>query len=249
MNPWIIEDSVSVAANASIANIIAGNNALRSAMQAPFPFRGGFLAVNSATGLRITLDIGSKRIVYGSDLRASANFEDPIDIINDEFFGNEGDNIAIGVTNLTAGALTLKYRFVGMPLVDDSWESGMPFDLSPYADCMVMQRGPISIPNATNALDLLDGLNLARLPYPVMAKFFMTASAAGLIRELYIEQDRIAPQSAVSSTNRIPTDPWDVTIEGIQVPTNNAMILPVTNNSGGALNVFWKQKVYEISRR
>lgn len=249
MNPWIIEDSLSIAGSANLSNVIALNNALRPLQSAPFPFRGGLLAVNSAAGLRITLDVGSKRIVFGSDIRADSNFSDPIDIINDEFHGNEGDNISLGVVNTTGGAITLKYRFVGMPLVGDEWSSGMPFDLSPYPDCLVMQRGPTSIANGTNALDVLDGLDLQRLPYPVTAKFYMTASAAGLIRELYIEQDRVAPQSAVTATNRMPQDPFDITIEGLEVPQNNEMILPITNNSGGALNVFWKQKVYEIYRR
>lgn len=249
MNPWVIEDSQSIAANATVDNIIAVNNSLRGLLQAPFPFRGGLLAVQTVTGLRIDLTIGSKKVVYNSDMRISTTFEDPNDIINDEFYGNEGDIVALRVSNTTAGAIVFRYRFVGMPLVDDSWMPGNPIDLSSYPDCLVMQRGAVAVANGTVDLDLLDNLDLQRLPYPVRSKFFMSASAAGMSRTLFIEQDRVAPPSFINITNRMPMDPFDLTIDGLEVPPNHDMKLQVTNQSGGSLNAFWKQKCYEVYRR
>ncbi len=251
MNPWVIEDSQSIAANTVVDNIIAINNSLRGVMQAPFPFRGGLLAVQTTgPGLRIDLTIGGKKVVYNSDLRIATTFQDPDDVVNDEFHGTEGDNIALRVANTTAGALVLRYRFVGMPLVDESnWQPGMAFDLSPYPDCMVMQRGAVAVANATVDLDLLDSLDLQRLPYPTRQRFFMSASAAGMTRTLFIEQDRVAPPSFINITNRLPLDPFDLAVDGLEVPPNHDVKLQVTNNSGGALNAFWKQKAYEVFRR
>jgi hypothetical protein len=248
MNPWVIEDSISIAAGVTVDNVIALNNSLRGLMQAPFPFRGGLIAVQTVTGLRIDLSIGSKRLVYSSDLRVGTTFQDPDDVVNDEFFGQEGDIIALRAANPTGGAIVLRYRFVGMPVVDESWAPGSgAVQLPP--DCLVMQRGAVSIANGTIDLDLLDNLDLQRLPYPVRAKFFMTASAAGMTRTLFIEQDRVAPPSFINITNRVPLDPFDMTIDGVEVPPNHDQKLQVTNQSGGALNAFWKQKCYEVYRR
>jgi len=249
MNPWVIEDSVSIAAGTTVDNVIALNNSLRGLMQAPFPFQGGLVAVQTVTGLRIDLAIGSKRLVYASDLRVGTTFQEPDDVVNDEFFGNEGDIIALRAANPTGGAIVLRYRFVGMPIVGDEWMPGTPVDLSQNPDCLVMQRGPVAIANGTIDLDLIDNLDLQRLPYPVRSKFFMTASAAGMSRTLFIEQDRVAPPSFINITNRVPLDPFDLTIEGVETPPNHDQKLQVTNQSGGALNAFWKQKCYEVYRR
>lgn len=248
MNPWVIEDSVSIAAGTTIDNIIAENNSLRGLMQAPFPFTGGLIAVQTVTGLLVDLAIGSKKVVYSSELRVATTFQDPDDVVNSEFHGQEGDIIALRVSNPTAGAIVLRYRFVGMPLVGDDWAPGSgAVQLPP--DCLVMQRGPVSIANGEVDTDLLDSLDLQRLPYPVMAKYFMTASAAGMTRTLFVEQDRVAPPSFINISNRVPLDPFDLTIEGVEVPPNSDQKLQVTNQSGGALNAFWKQKCYEMQRR
>lgn len=246
MNPWVIEDSQSIAAAATVDNIIAVNNSLRGLMQAPFPFRGGLIAIQTVTGLRLDLAIGSKKLIYSSDLRVGTTFSDPDDVINDEFFGQEGDNIALRVANTTGGAIVLRYRFVGLPLVDDSWQGGQ-VELPP--DCLVMQRGPVAVPTATVDLDLFDNLDLQRLPYPVRAKYFMTASAAGMTRTLFVEQDRVAPPSFINISNRVPLDPFDLTVDGVEVPQNHDQKLQVTNQSGGTLNAFWRQKCYEVYRR
>ena len=51
MNPVIIEDTQSIAANTTVDNVIVSNTALRGLLMAPFPCRLYFLAVQSATGL------------------------------------------------------------------------------------------------------------------------------------------------------------------------------------------------------
>lgn len=247
MQPTIIEDTISIAASSTNENVIASNSALRGLLQTPYPCKIRLLAVQSAAGLRLDFDHGSKNTVKSSEIRVATFAEDPLDIINDEQFAQEGEQLVLRAVNTTVGALTLRYRIVLEPQVGDDWTPGTQIELPP--DTRVMQRGPISVANGTNDLQLLDGLAYERLDSPSILRVLMSQSAIGMTRQLYIEQDRIAPPSAIAISNRIPQDPFDSTIEGVEVPENALQQLQVTNNSGGALNVFWKTKNQELIRK
>jgi len=247
MQPTIIEDTISIAANAVNENVIASNASLRGLLQTPYPCRIGLMCVQSAAGLKVDFDHGSKNVVKSSDPRVATFTEDPQDVINDDAYANEGEQLVLRVANLTGGALTFRYRIVLLPVVDDSWVPGTAVQLPP--DTRVMQRGPISVAAAAVDVQLLDGLAYERLDAPSILRVLMSQSAIGLLRQLYIEQDRVAPPSTFPISNRIPQDPFDNTIEGVEVPENALQQLQVSNPTGGALNVFWKTKNQELVRR
>lgn len=233
--PVIIEDSISIAANSVNNNVIVSNASLRKYLRAPFRARGKLLAVQSAAGLTIDLDAGSKNFVASSNPRVVSAFENPNDIINEQWHVEEGDQLVLRASNNTGGALTLRYRIELHP-VDERGP-----------DCRVIQQGPTSIADNTTDSQLLDGLRYERPPMDALLDIFMSASAAGLTRTLDIDTDNIAPPSAVNATNRIPQDPFDMTITGVETPQDKLTSLAVTNRSGGALNVFWKAKWYELA--
>ena len=247
MQPTIIEDSISIAANATNENVIVSNSALRGLLQTPYPCRIRLLAVQSAAGLRIDFDHGSKNTVKSSEIRVATFAEDPLDVVNDDQYAQEGEQLVLRAVNTTAGALTLRYRIVLEPMVGDDWTAGTMVELPP--DTRVMQRGPISVAAAATDVQLLDGLAYERLDVPSILRVLMSQSAIGLTRQLYIEQDRIAPPSSIAISNRIPQDPFDTTIEGVEVPENALQQLQVSNPTGGALNVFWKTKNQEMIRK
>jgi hypothetical protein len=248
MQPVIIEDTISIAANSINNNVIVSNSALRGLLEAPFPAMGKLLCVQSAAGLAVDLDYGSKNVVSAAEPRVATFAEDPLDIINSEWFCEEGDQLVLRVINTTAGALTFRYRIVLEPLVDESnWIPGQRIPMPP--DTRVMQRGPIAITNNSIDVQLLDGLKYERVNVPSILRVLMTESAIGMTRQLFIEQDRIAPPSSISIANRIPQDPFDTTIDGVEVPANALQQLQVSNTSGGTLNVFWKTKNKELVRR
>jgi len=238
MQPVIIEDSISIAANTTVDNIIVSNASLRGLLQTPYRCIGKLLAVTSAAGLRIDLSHSSKLVVAAADLRVANQAEEPYDIINDEWYAEESEQLTLRVVNSTGGALTLRYRIILQP-----WEDELP------PDTLVMTRGPVSV--AAGAVDqaVLDGLMFQRIPGPSILRVLMSASAAGLTRQLYIDQDRIAPPSAVTTSNRVPIDPIDSTVDGVEVEGNALQQLQVSNPTGGALNVFWKTKNRELVRR
>jgi len=246
MQPVIIEDTLSIAANAINPNVIVSNPALRGLLESPFPARGALLAVQSAAGLLIDMGYGSKNVVTDSAPRVATFAEDPIDVINNEWFCAEGDQLVLRAVNPTGGALTLRYRIVLTPIVDDSWTPGTPVELPP--DVLVMQQGPISVAAGAADIQLSDGLKYERVNVPSYLRVLMTESAIGLTRQLYVDQDRIAPPSSISIANRIPQDPFDSTILGVEVPANALQQLQVSNSTGGALNVFWKTKNQQIYR-
>jgi len=247
MQPTIIQDAISVAANSINENVIVSNPALRGLLESIYPSRIRLLAVISATGLRIDATHGSSKYAASCDLRVSTSTpDDPLDVVNDEAYTQAGEQMVIRAVNTTGGAITLRYMLILEPLVDETFQGGQVV-LPP--DVLVMQRGPVAVADATAALQLLDGLIFERINVPSILKVFMTQSAAGILRQVFIDQDRIAPPSTISLNNRIPQDPFDMTINGIEVRENQLQQLQVSNNSGGSLNVFWKTKNQQLIRR
>lgn len=248
MQPVIIEDTVVVAAGATVENVIAANPSLRGLLECPFPAKGKLVAITTATGLRIDLAYGSKNVVASSELHVATVPEEPYDIVNQDWYPSEGDQLSLRVSNSAGGPVTLRYRIMLTPLVDDGWVPGMPFDMSPYPDSVVMQRGPIAIAAGAVDVQLLDGLRYERNPVPSFLSVLMTQSAIGCLRQLFVEQDRIAPPSAINIGNRVPLDPLDTTIAGVEVPANALQQLQVSNPTAGALNVFWKTVNQQLYR-
>jgi len=247
MQPTIIQDAIAIAANSINENVIVSNAALRGLLEAPYPARIRLLAVISATGLRIDASHSSSKYASSCDLRVSSSTpDDPLDVVNDEAYTQAAEQMVIRATNTTGGAITLRYMLILEPVVDESWTGGL---VELPGDVLVMQRGPVAVADGTTALQLLDGLPFERISVPSVLKVFMTQSAAGLLRQLYIDQDRIAPPSTISLNNRIPQDPFDMTINGVEVPANELQQLQVSNASGGSLNVFWKTKNQQLVRR
>lgn len=241
--PVVIQDAISIAANSVNENVIVSNNSLRALQRLPFPAQITFAAVQSAAGLQIDLNIGSKNVVASSNPRVSASTpEIPLDVVNGDCYGEEGSLLVLRAANVTGGALTLRYMIIAEPLA----ETGELVDLPP--DTRVMVQGPTSVANSSVDLQLLDGLRYERAPVDAIMEILMTQSAAGITRQVFVAMDRIAPASAISLANRIPQDPFDVTVTGIQVPKDELIQLSVTNNSGGALNVFWKMVLKELYR-
>lgn len=240
--PVIIEDTQSIAAGAIVDNVIALNNSLLGLLQAPFQARIRLLAVQSAAGLRIDALHGSKTYVFTSEPRVATFAEDPLDVINEDAFTEQGEVQAIRVSNPTAGALTFRYRLMLMPVSDDL----SPVELPP--DTLVTQRGPVAITAATVDQQLLNGLPQERLTVPSILRVLMSQSAIGMTRQLFIDQERIAPPSAISISNRVPQDPFDSTIDGVEVPPDAKQQLQVSNPTAGALNVFWKIKNRQLVR-
>ena len=231
MQPTIIEDNIAVAANSVNENVIVSNASLRGLLQAPYRCRIRLLAVATVSiGFRIDFSHGAKNTVSSAELRVATSPDDPLDVVNDEMYAEEGEQLQLRAVNTLGASHTLRYRIVMEP-----WEGEFP------GDCLVMQRA-LSIAAATVDQQLLDGLQYERVSVPSQLQVFMTMSAAGVLRQLYIDQDRIAPPSVFSAANRMPQDPFDMTIDGVEVPPNALQQLQVSNPTGGALFVYWKTK-------
>lgn len=237
MQPVVIEDNISVAATSVNDNVIVSNTALRRYLRCPFNCQASLLAVSSASGLRISFDYGSKNVVADSDVRVGTDLQDPLDLLTDDFFPSDGAQLVLRAANTTGGAISLRYRIVLTPIEVDQ----MP------PDTRVMQRFQ-SIPASSLDLQLLQGLRYERAPVDSLMELFMTSSAAGITRQVYIDTESIAPPSAIAPLNRMPQDPFDRHLGGIEVPQDKQIELSVTNLTGGALTVFWKLKLQEQVR-
>ncbi len=239
MNPVIIEDTTTLAPNAQIANLIVINASLRRYLRAPFRARGKLVMVTTAAGITIDLDYGSKNVVAGATLRVDGTpiMQEPNDVINDDWYCEEGDQLTLRAVNNTAGSITVRWRLVLEP-----WDGEFP------PDTRILQVGPVSIAANTVDQQLLDGLRYERPPVDSVATLWMTASASPLTRQVYVNMDAIAPPSIISPNNRIPMDPFDINIAAMEVPKDSLISVPVSNATGGAINVFAKLALKEMER-
>jgi len=243
MQPLIIEDNISIAANTVVENVIASNPTLKILQRLPFPAKLMFLATQSTTGLNIALDIGSSNVVASSAARIASSYpETPNDIVNGNFYGNTGDLLTLRVANTTGAAISIRYKIIAQPI----GQQGEMLQLPP--NDLVMQQGPISIGIGAVDTQILNGLRYERAPVDCVMDLFMTMSAAGLLRQCYVDQDRIAPATPFSTQNRMPQDPFDMTLMGIEVPGDKEIQIPVSNPTAGALNVFWKMILHQTER-
>lgn len=236
MQPVIIEDIVSIAANTVNDNVIVSNPSLRRYLRAPFPARGKLLATQSAAGLVVDFDYGSKNVIASSHPRAIAGLNDPENVLSDEWWCNEGDQLVLRVSNPTGGALSLRWRIELAPV-----DQLLP-------DCRVITRGPITVAAGAVDVQLLDGLRYERPPVDCIAEFYLVASATGMTRQINIDTENISPPAAVNPVNLIPREPFDITLRGVEVPADKQMELAVSNPTGGALSAFFKLRLQELVR-
>lgn len=236
--PLVIEDNISVAATTDVPDVISLNNSLTKLRRLPWPAAIKLVAVTSAANLRIAFDVGSENYVDLSDVRVGTDLQDPQDLINDEMYGDIGNILSLRAVNLTAGALSLRYRIVAISLADLGQTSMPP-------KTRVVQRFA-SIANNTVDSDQMVGLRYERPQVDSIFKMFATASAAGLVRQMYVETTQVAPPSAIAPLNRMPQDPFDQLTDGIQVPGGKKFSFLLGNSSGGALTINWKAKIQEL---
>lgn len=236
MQPVIIEDIIAIAANTINDNVIVSNPSLRRYLRAPFPARGKLLATQSAAGLVIDFDYGSKNVVASSNPRVVAGINDPENLLSDMWWCNEGDQLVLRASNPTAGALSLRYRIVLEPA-----EQLLP-------DSRIITRGPIAIAAGAVDFQLLDGLRYERPPVDCMMDAYIIGSATGLTRTINIDTENISPPAAVNPINVIPREPFDITIHDVEVPADKLIEFAISNPTAGALNAFWKMRLQELVR-
>jgi hypothetical protein len=240
MQPLVIEDNIAVAATTDVPDVISQNSSLQKLRRLPYPCIVKLVAVTSAASLRIAFDIGSQNFIDLSDVRVGTDLQDPQDLVNDEMIGMGGDILSLRAVNLTGGSLSLRYRIVAIALSD----LGIT-DIKQVPITRVIQR-TASIANNTVDSDQMAGLRYERPQVDSVVKIFATASASGLLRQMYVETTQVAPPSAIAPLNRMPQDPFDMLADGIQVPDGKKFSLLIGNASGGAITFNWKAKFQEI---
>lgn len=245
LQPVIIEDIITIGANSVNDNVIVSNPSLRRYLRTPFAARGRLVAVQSAVGLRISLDYGAKNVVDNSDVRVGSDMQEPLDVLNATWFPAEGDQLVLRASNTTGGALSLRYRIVLEPLAETGTDPAT-IDFPP--DTRVTQRGPISIASLAVDEQQFSGIRYERAPNDSILRILMSASATGLTRQLFVDMESISPPSAVVPTNRVPQDPFDSTISGVEVEKDRQIELSITNPTGGAVSVFWRMILEELAR-
>jgi len=236
MQPVLIEDRITIAANTINENVIVSNASLRRFLRAPFRCAISVIATITATGLRIDFDHGAKNVIASADLRVGSDIQVPLDLVNDSICAEEGEQLVLRCANTTAGGITINYRIILEPIENL------------FAEARVMQRGPVAVANNTVDLQLLDGLKYERPPVDSLLTVFMTSSTQIVTRQLFVDSQSICPPSAVAANNRICQDPFDAIVEGVQVGEDKKVELTVSNSSGGAINVFWRTKLQELER-
>jgi len=237
MQPIVISGSPSIPANTIVDNVIAQDPSLRRYLRSPFLASGSLTAVISATGVRVSMDYGSKNVVDNSDLRVATFFDMEFDTIARQWFPNEGDQLVLRAANTTGAPVTLQYRIVLTPI-----------DISQLApDRRVVQRIATILAGAVDTV-VYDGSRYERPPVDCILDVLATASAAGLTQQVYVEMDSIAPAQTVRPANRVPQVPQDIMIEDVEVPQDKLIQVLVSNPTGGNLTYFGRLELPELIR-
>jgi len=181
MQPVIIQDTITIGAGLTNENVIVSNPSLESLQRLPFAAKIGIAAVTSAAGLLIDFDVGASNFVKSSNVRISSGSPQlPLDVVNDEIYQREGAMLILRATNPTGGNIVLRYIIVAEPV-------------SALLPCQrVMQQGPTTVNAAAVDQQLLRGLMYENPPHDCLLEILMTSSAAGLLRQVYVETIRVA---------------------------------------------------------
>lgn len=236
MNPVIIKDSISVAAGATVENLIASNAAASRFIRAPYDAVCNMMCNLSATGVRLELVVDGKTIMDSSDTRVAPGAQQlviPDDIIIETFFIRAGAQVVLRAVSTAGGAVVVNYQISML-------EAGVVPPVKRYTI-----RGPISIPAGAVRTSLLAGLRFERPIQPSKLLLMATASAAGLQAEVVIDAQSVLPPSAIAALNRVPINPYDTLISDIEVDKDKLIELLVSNPTVGALNIFWKEELEE----
>lgn len=103
-------DNVSIAANATNANVLSTSKLVQVPMSARGPVTITLYAAGSAVGLRHALSIEQESVLDDS----LVNTNNRVPQVPDDFVGqwqaNPGERLTLTARNTTAGALTYNYR-------------------------------------------------------------------------------------------------------------------------------------------
>lgn len=93
-----------------------------------------------------------------------------------------------------------------------------------------------SLAAGASVANVLSGSQLELINRPSIAKFGITASAAGLLASVYSGADTILEESAVAPTNAFAKDPDDV-FKDVAAPGDRLKVA-IRNPTAGALTYF-----------
>lgn len=237
MTPVIIQDEISIAANATVENVIASNTGAQRYIRAPYNALGQLMAGQSATGLRFELVVDGETVLDASDVGVLAtSITVPDNILVEQFRIRQGGQLVLKVTNTTAGVLTAKYRITMAEA--QSWP----------VPVRVTSRGPIVVA-ANTTVQLLTGTRFERPIVDSMMQVFALASAVGMNLELFVNGTSVAPASPVRAGNKIPTNPYDMVLDAIEVQQDALIEIRAINTTIGSLNIFWITFLQELVER
>jgi hypothetical protein len=241
MQPIIIEGQLSIAAGEMVTNVIRAIPSLERYLRAPTSsphWDGSLEALFSLPDVGyVTLDYGSKSVVDSSLLGEGSFLTYPYNMINPDWHCSGGDQLVLSCQNrdaVTDGVLF--FRITLRPTEQRQTDSLVTQDMS-------------AIPNDLDYVSLLAGRKYERLMVPGYLGIYLSAADDTLVRQVYIEQSNIAPESNIPATNRIPRDPDDFSIGGIEVPINQQQTIQVRQASAGAgdVLVFWRSSFKEAA--
>lgn len=242
MQPVVISDGIAIANGSVNLNVIAQNDSLLPLQRAPFTGRGKLVATRSADGLKIAFQHGDRKVVAVSDITtvSGSTLEEPTHVVADNFYVEEGEVLLLLADNASGGSINLVYRLELIPLVGSG-------PLPP--DTLVQLLGPISVSASTTDQQILQGTDFERPPKDAIGSIYMTSSTdtGTPTRQVYVDMQRIAPQSHITPSNRVPTVPFDISVGAFECPKNKLIQIPVSWGATGG-SVFLRLQLQNLSR-
>jgi len=237
MQPIILEGEVTIAAGSSVPNLIRAvpdlERYLRAPQDSPF-WNAQIFAIASVAGVGfLDVEYGSKRVVDHAQLVQATNITNPYTLINGDWHPKAGDMLVLrGFNEDPADPITITFRVI------------LEAAEQQETDTLVMQDSTVIAADAVPQ-HAFAGRQFETVEKPGLLTLFLSADDVGQKRSVYIEQTNIAPPSNIPATNRIPLDPDDESIDGIEVPQGKKQDLELLGTQGNV--VFWRSAFKELA--
>jgi hypothetical protein len=233
MNPTYIQDNISVAGLSTNDNVLTSKERF---MRAPYD-AGGFLMANiSLADLDIEFYSDGQAITDQNTLRVGTTLLSPDDTHVSQFFIRKNGLMVLKGVNRTAGAKLLQYRIGLTPI--ETQEEIVP-------RLLITQRGPLSLAAGATIPNVLDNLRFERTRIDSLLDVLATASAVGLLMETLVEGNSVSEAVSIQAANRLPTTPYDMVFNDVEVPTDKRIEIRVNNPTGGPISFNFRTELQE----
>lgn len=228
MQPIVLQGIVTLAAGAQNPNVLDSISSIDRYRRCPFPCQIELFVSVSDADLTFSFEHAASRVVDSSSarVRVAGTLLESEDLINDEIYSGEGEQLVLRANNADASSQTITFKLVLNPLAQPGEQVQLPMET------LVTQSGPVALTATTVDLQLLTGRFIERFQRPGLLTIFASASTNTPQWQVYVGQANVVPPMTANVANNIPSALNDRMVDGVEVAADTQIQISVSNATG-----------------